>query len=59
MYIQDNKTKKEYAFELKDRLIRDDEYDGWKEIPAKVEESDESEDGIVGDKTLPGELRLI
>lgn len=40
MYIQDNKTKKDYAFELKDRLIRDDEYDGWKEIPAKVEENE-------------------
>ena len=58
MYIQDNKTKKEYAFELKDRLIRDGEYDGWKEIAAKVEENEEIADGAVCNKTLPGELCL-
>jgi hypothetical protein len=35
MVIQDPNSGREYSFELKDRLIRDAELDGWKEIPAK------------------------
>lgn len=59
MYLQDIKTKKEYSFELKDRLIRDAENDGWKEIPAKADENEQiqtedDESAVV--KTLPGTL---
>jgi len=33
--LQNPKTGHQYVFELKDRLIRDEEFDGWKEIPLK------------------------
>lgn len=35
MILQNPKTGHQYVFELKDRLIRDEEFDGWKEIPLK------------------------
>ena len=35
--IQDPKSGQQYVFELKDRLIRDSECDGWIEIPVKPE----------------------
>ena len=34
MTLQDANDKM-YKFELKDRLIKDKEFDGWKEIPLK------------------------
>jgi len=33
--LQNPKTGYQFVFELKDRLIRDEECDGWKEIPLK------------------------
>lgn len=44
MYLEDIKTGKEYVFELKDRLIRDNETDGWKEVPVKVENRQNNEE---------------
>ena len=37
------KDKKEYTFELKDHLMKNDENDGWREIPVKPN-ADEDED---------------
>lgn len=61
MMLQDPKTGRQYTFELKDRLIRDNEYDGWKEIPVK-HDSEAQKDPSVSDKdaqsakSLPGRL---
>ena len=61
--LENPKTGQVYEFELKDRVIRDDELDGWKEIPVKpttdpnVEGSDDSNaknDSDVEAKPLPG-----
>lgn len=35
MVLQDPKTGNQYSFELKNRIIRDEDYDGWIEIPVK------------------------
>ena len=39
------KDKNEYTFELKDHLLKNDDADGWREIPAKPNtDDDEDED---------------
>jgi hypothetical protein len=54
MVLQDPKSGREYTFELKDRLIRDEELDGWKEIPIKpvtdVEENTENNEATDEDE---------
>jgi len=40
MVLQDPKTGRQYTFELKDRIIRDEVLDGWKEIPVKTDTFD-------------------
>jgi hypothetical protein len=37
MVLQDPKSGQQYSFELKDRIIRADDIDGWREIPVKSE----------------------
>ena len=59
--IQDPKSGKQYVFELKDRLIRDSESDGWIEIPVKPENdgyADESSQNI-SDTESQGALQKL
>lgn len=37
MILQNPVSGCQYTFELNDRLIRDDEFDGWREIAIKLE----------------------
>jgi hypothetical protein len=54
MVLQDPKSGRDFTFELKDRLIRDAELDGWKEIPVTpvtdVEENGETTEVSDGDE---------
>lgn len=43
MVLQDPRSGREYVFELKDRIIRDGDLDGWKEIPVKPSRAADSE----------------
>lgn len=61
MVLENPKTGQIYEFELQDRVIRDDELDGWKEIPVKPNaepdvEGSEDPNGESGAeaKPLPG-----
>ena len=57
MALQDPRTGRQYTFELKDRIIRDEELDGWKEIPCKTDVNGTAEDqdySIAEVKPLPG-----
>lgn len=64
MVLQNPKTSQQYAFEIKDRLIRDNETDGWKEVPVKPDtashrnEADLTSDNASTPETpaLPGAL---
>lgn len=68
MVLENPKTGQVYEFELKDRVIRDDELDGWKEIPVKpnaepnVEGSDDpgAKDEFDAEaKSLPGKPAVL
>ena len=51
-------TGKEYRFELNDRLIRDKECDGWKEIPVQPEWKESDDKDVANDdekKVMDGE----
>jgi len=41
--LQDPKSGQQYKFELKDRLIRDGEFDGWVEISVKPESDEDNQ----------------
>lgn len=66
MVLQNPKTSQQYTFEVKDRLIRDDETDSWKEVPVKPDaDSNGNEADIAADdagtpvtQPLPGALAL-
>ena len=45
MVLQDPKTGSQYSFELKDRIIRDDDHDGWIEIPVKPSVDEDDQEG--------------
>jgi hypothetical protein len=64
MVLQDPKTGSQYSFELKDRIIRDDDNDGWIEIPVKPSVSEDGQADTEGNedngssssaKPLPGD----
>ena len=63
MVLQDPKTGNQYSFELKDRIIRDDDHDGWIETPVKPSVSENGQEGTTANednssssaaKPLPG-----
>jgi len=59
MVLQDPKTGRQYTFELKDRIIRDEVLDGWKEIPVKTDTFDVTkiqEESPSEVKSSPGKL---
>lgn len=68
MVLENPKTGQVYQFELKDRVIRDDELDGWKEIPVKrndkpsVEGSGDpgaKDESDIEAKSLPGKPAVL
>jgi len=62
MILQDLKSSRQYHFELKDRLMRNVQCDGWKEIPLtsqqQLSKTDDDESWTVTDlpvvAPLPG-----
>jgi hypothetical protein len=59
--LQDPVTNIQYHFEVNDRLIRNSEYDGWKEVPVKpnvypTEADSETQDN--GNNELSGPVPL-
>lgn len=60
MVLQNIKNSMQYTFELKDKLIRNREFDGWKEISLtskqQLKENDESNEIAIQD--LPAIIPL-
>ena len=51
--LQDSQSDKLYKFEMKDRLIKDKEFDGWKEIPVMMENPDNDPKASLPGSYLP------